>query len=101
MTDDIETDQKRKEKTCFASLQPFAMQLRKKGKNQQRKKIPENCILAGNEKEHSMIEKKAIYREILEGTARYAGLLLAPAKDSPFDHGFFALRAKKELFTLF
>ena len=31
----------------------------------------------------------------LEGTARYAGLLLAPAED------LFALRAKKELFTLF
>ena len=35
----------------------------------------------------------------LEDTARYAGLLLAPAEG--FGRGFFALRAKNELFMLF
>ena len=42
------------------------------------------------------------YGEGLEGTARYAGLLLAPAEDfglRPRD--FFALRGKKDLIMLF
>ena len=36
---------------------------------------------------------------VLEGTARYAGLLLAPAEG--FSRGFVSLRAKKELIMLF
>ena len=36
---------------------------------------------------------------MLEGTDRYASLLLAPAEG--FGRRFFALQAKKELFTLF
>ena len=39
------------------------------------------------------------YYRSLEGTARYAGLLLAPAEG--FSQGFFAPWAKKELFAQF
>ena len=38
--------------------------------------------------------KRTNFKHRLEDTARYTGLLLAPAKG--FDRGFFALRAKKE-----
>ena len=47
------------------------------------------CVYCGN----------TIVSEELEGTARNAGLLLAPAEG--FGQGFFALQEKKELFTLF
>ena len=42
-----------------------------------------------------------LFHSLLEDTARYAGLLLAPTEGFGRGRGFFTLRAKKELLTLF
>ena len=62
---------------------------------------PTKCITSFKPQEFLKYGKsfKFPYYKKLEGRARYAGLILAPAEG--FGQGFFGPSGKKELFTLF
>ena len=62
---------------------------------------PTKCITSFKPQEFLKYGKsfKFPYYKKLEGRARYAGLILAPAEG--FGRGFFGPSGKKELFTLF